>query len=83
MLMLCCEGALPTKVEVVVAPGEDALHGVGGCVSGGGGSLLETPTAQIIVVANQTFESAPSEVPFHAGVARHPLVARHGGARDD
>ena len=69
MLVLGCEGALPTKVEVIVAPGEDALHGVGCRVPGGGGSLLKAPTAQIVVIANQTFESAPPEVPLHARVA--------------
>ena len=78
MLVLSCERALPSEVEVIVAPGEDALHGVGRGVARGGSSLFETSATQIVIVTNQTFETTASEVPFHAGVAGDALVTGHG-----
>ena len=52
MLVFCRQGSLPTEEEVVVAPSEDALHGVGGGVPRGGGTLLEAAAAQIVIVAD-------------------------------
>ena len=49
---------------------------------GGGGSLLKAPTAQVIVVTNQTLKTAPSEVALHARVAGDPLVTGHVGSED-
>jgi len=71
--------ALPTEVEIIVAPCQDALHGVGGGVSRGGSSLFETAAAEVVVVTNQTFKTTAPKVPFHAGVTRDTLMARHVG----
>ena len=49
-----------------------------GGVSGGGGSLLEAGTAEVVVVTDETLEAPPPEVAPHTGVTGHALMARHG-----
>ena len=77
------QGALASKEEVGVAPGEDGLHGVAGRVPGGRGPRLPARAAEVVVVADETLEPPPPEVALHAGVTGHALVAGHHYQRSE
>lgn len=47
-------------------------------MSGRARTRLEARAAQVVIVADETFEPAAAEVALHAGVAGHALVAGHG-----
>lgn len=71
--------ALSSKVEIIVAPSQDALHGVGCGMSWGGSSLFETAATEVVVVTDQTFKATAPEVPLHAGITGDTFMARHVG----
>lgn len=63
------DAGLSAEVEVVVCPGEDALHRMRGRVPGRCDAGLEARAAEVVVVADQTFKPTPAEVAFEAGIA--------------
>jgi len=67
--MFRSDAGLSPEVEVVVCPGEDALHRVRRRVARGCDAGLEAGAAEVVVVADQTFEATPPEVALEAGVA--------------
>jgi len=71
------DAGLPPEVEVVVCPGEDALHRMRRRVPSRCDAGLEARTTEVVVVADQTFEATSPEVSLEARVARNTFVSRH------
>ena len=79
--MLGGQRRLAPKVEVVVAAGEDTLHGVGGGVTGRGDPRLEAVAAEVVVIADQALEPPAPKVSLHTRVAGNSFMPGHDACK--
>ena len=74
MLMMIC--AVSAVEEIVIGPGEDALHGVRRRMARRRRLRLETGGAQVVVVTHEALVATAAEVALEARVARDAFVTR-------